>query len=394
MAIKSRKVGFFDRFRRYGTFLRLYGSFGVIMVVIVSALITVMLIISLQFTLVLQPEPTGIYKPQNILLLPGVNEYVPSTIAVWLAFVLTIAIHEFGHAVLCRVEEIRVKSTGILLAVIPIGFFVEPDEEELEQKRGMPKMRMFGAGITNNIVVGLICFGLMVLVIGMAVPTHTPVIQGVYKDYPAALAGVPPGSIVEKINGIGVTTREDVAAFMNTTKPGDTVMLQVGKAGQSSVYSLTLAEWPMEYSSYSSGFMGVYYYDGSILTTAARNFLAPAGFFHLMVVPFDTSFTGQYIRILAFDMPEMAYFTVPFDQSYWGIVHLLFWCGWININVGIFNAIPMIPLDGGYILKEGVERLLEKKGWQRYAPHVTASVSYVLFMMLISLILLPYLLHM
>ena len=35
---------------------------------------------------------------------------------------------------------------GVLLAVIPIGFFVEPDEEELEQKKGMHNMRMLGPG--------------------------------------------------------------------------------------------------------------------------------------------------------------------------------------------------------------------------------------------------------
>ena len=139
-------------------FSRIYGSIGVIIVVVGLGPHYIPAPFRPQYTLVLQPEPTGIYQPQNILLLPGINDYVPSTFAVWFAFVLTIAIHEFGHGILCRVENIKVKGIGALIAVIPIGVFVEPDEEELDKAKGMPKMRMFGAGIMNNLVVAVICF--------------------------------------------------------------------------------------------------------------------------------------------------------------------------------------------------------------------------------------------
>jgi membrane-associated protease RseP (regulator of RpoE activity) len=161
MAIKTNRIGFFDKFTKFRSFFRIYGSAGVIAVIIVSVFITFMLFVSVRYTLILQPEPTGIYKPQNILLLPGINEYVPSTLAVWLAFIITIGVHEFGHAILCRVENIKVKTMGALIAVIPIGFFVEPDEEELESTKGMAKVRMYGAGITNNLVVGFSCFVLL-----------------------------------------------------------------------------------------------------------------------------------------------------------------------------------------------------------------------------------------
>ena len=116
------------------------------------------------------------------------------------------------------------------------------------------------------------------------------------------------------------------------------------------------------------------------------------GVLQFLIIPFDTSANAQFLRILAFDSPDEQYYQVPFD-GYWGIVHLLFWCGWININVGIFNAIPMIPLDGGYILKEGVDRILDRRGLLKWAPHVVSTVSYVMLVMLMSLILLPYLLH-
>lgn len=100
------------------------------MVIVISVVMTILLVLSASYTFQRCVDPRG-YAPQNILLIPGLNESMsPPPIAVWLAFVVTIMIHEFGHGILSRVENIRVRSMGALLFVLPIGFFVEPDEEE------------------------------------------------------------------------------------------------------------------------------------------------------------------------------------------------------------------------------------------------------------------------
>jgi len=392
LAIKTNRVGFFDKFAAFRTFFRIYGTTGVIVVIIVSVFITFMLFLSVRYTLLVQPEPTGIYKPQNILLLPGINEYVPSTLAVWLAFIITIAIHEFGHAILCRVENIKVKTMGALIAVIPIGFFVEPDEEELDKTKGMAKVRMFGAGITNNLVVGFSCFFLLILCMGLVTPVSQPVIHGVYKDYPAASAGILPGSIVTAVNGVPVNSRADVSTILNTTKPGNPLTLTVEKDKIMKDYPLTLSAWPGDVPDRTSGFMGVEYYDGATVMSVIQGMLSPIGFFQFLIVPFANDSGVQFLRILAFETPDTIYYQVPFE-GFWGVVHLLFWCAWININVGIFNAIPMIPLDGGYIFKEGVDRLLDRRGLLKYSSYVTGAVSYLMLIVLVSLIALPYLLH-
>jgi membrane-associated protease RseP (regulator of RpoE activity) len=392
LAIKTNRVGFFDKFVTFRTFFRIYGTTGVIAVIIVSVLITFMLFISVRYTLLVQPEPTGIYKPQNILLIPGINEYVPSTLAVWLAFIITIAVHEFGHGILCRVENIKVKTMGALIAIIPIGFFVEPDEEELDKTKGMAKVRMFGAGITNNLVVGFSCFFLLILCMGLVTPVSQPVIHGVYKDYPAASAGIPTGSIVTAVNGFPVNSRADVSTILNTTKPGNTLTLTVEKDKIVKDYPLTLTAWPDGSQDRTSGFMGVEYYDGAAVMSVIGGMLSPIGFFQFLIVPFANDSGVQFLRILAFETPDTLYYQVPF-AGFWGVVHLLFWCAWININVGIFNAIPMIPLDGGYIFKEGVDRLLDRRGLLKYSSYVTSTVSYLMLVVLVSLIALPYLLH-
>jgi membrane-associated protease RseP (regulator of RpoE activity) len=109
-------------------------------------------------------------------------------------------------------------------------------------------------------------------------------------------------------------------------------------------------------------------------------------------VPFDMSLEGQYLKVLAFDTIETSYYTVPFP-FFWDILHLLFWSSWININVGIFNAIPMVPLDGGYIMQEGVTRFFERRKMVNIAKYIVGGISWLMLFMIISIILLPYLFH-
>jgi hypothetical protein len=99
MAIKTEKVGFFDRSIQFSTFLRVYGTLGVAMVVIVSALMTIMLFFSIQHIVVQRPPLTAANDLKNVLAIPGVNDFIPFTFAVWLGLLATMVVHEFGHAV-------------------------------------------------------------------------------------------------------------------------------------------------------------------------------------------------------------------------------------------------------------------------------------------------------
>ena len=393
MAIKTERVGFFDWFQKLRRPLRAYATLGVAMVVVVSAFMTLALLLAVPQLLVHTPEPTGIYDPRNILAIPGVNQAIPITAAVFIGLLLTIVIHEFGHAILARVEDMRVRSMGILIAVIPIGAFVEPDEADVDAAKGMPKIRMFGAGITNNIVAGLICFGLMFLLVGMATPLAVPLVQGVYKDFPAADAGLQGYSVITGINGISVTDQEEISAIMDGTRPGEVITLTAEKDGIERTYTLTLSEWPEVLGGdRDSGFMGVYYYNAVAVkehlgNVADLGFLAPL---YLTIAPIDAFIQGntQQLAILLADTPEQIAWEEPFP-FFWGTVHLAFWLGWFNLLVGMFNAIPIVPLDGGYIMKEGVERFFERLGWSRYAHRVVASISGFVTVMLILLITMP-----
>ena len=395
MAIKTERVGFFDRAIPFSTFLRLYGTLGVVMVVLVSVLMTLMLLISVMHILVQQPELTMANDPKNVLAIPGVNDFIPFTFAVWFGLIVTMIVHEFGHAILCRVEGIRVKSMGVLLAVIPIGAFVEPDEGDQERSTGLPKIRMFGAGITNNILVGILCFALMIALLGYAVPVNTPLVKAVYVDTPAHAAGLPPNSIIREVNGVPISDRADVTAVLDKTVPGDSIAVLIEHKGIAEEYQLTLAPWPTEMSGKTSGFMGVSYYDAPLVREQFDMLSTPIGTIILLATPIYTIMepvSWGHFGLLTIDSVDSTMWEVPFAE-FWFVIQILFWCGWFNFVVGTFNALPLIPLDGGYILKEGVERLMERRGWLQYSGSVVSAISYGMLAVLLAVVILPILLN-
>ena len=83
---------------------------------------------------------------------------------------------------------------------------------------------------------------------------------------------------------------------------------------------------------------------------------------------------------------------VPFPQ-YWTVIQFLFWCGWFNLVVGTFNALPLVPLDGGYILREGVDRIMDRRGLLKYSAYVSGAVSYVMLAVLLAVVILPLVLN-
>ena len=301
-------------------------------------------------------------------------------------------IHEGGHAILCRVEKIAVKSMGLLFLIIPIGAFVEPDEEGVKSAASWPRMRMYGAGIMNNIVIGLVSFMLLIALIGLAIPSQEPIVVGLYNNYSAQAAGVETPSIIRTINGESVSTISEVSKILNLTKPGDHILMGFEKDGKIKDYVLNLSEWPKEMDNLNSGFMGISYYRPDVVSVV-QHLYSPIGILFLLSVPFNPTAEGQYFRILGFDVNDTSYYSVPFP-GYWELIHLLYWSGFINLAAGLFNALPMIPLDGGYIFKEGTERLLSRRGLSKYTDHIVSMVSSGMIILLLAIFFLPYLFHM
>ncbi|MEA1944438.1 MAG: site-2 protease family protein [Euryarchaeota archaeon] len=243
-------------------FWRLFGDVGIPMMLI-GMFIMFMLVILTDYAMLqslynhAMPVPEKYNAPQNIFLIPGLNEFIP---LVWgaIGLIVTLVVHELAHAVLCRVEGVDVKSMGLLTLIVPIGGFAEPDEEQLFGKKEESKksatesgydrqvseivtvsngisrksrMRILVAGVMANFVVALIAFSLFFgPVIGGIAPVSDVVIASVEENSSAAQAGIKEGMAVTKVDNTTIRTVHDF--YSHIAARADTPMVISVQEGQ------------------------------------------------------------------------------------------------------------------------------------------------------------------
>jgi membrane-associated protease RseP (regulator of RpoE activity) len=208
---------FLDRLARRRRFWRAWANVGVgvALVVMVGMLF---FLLTAAVSVADQPAGTPVQNPQNALVIPGVNEFLPLTVAgeIVLGLLLGMVVHEGGHGLLCRVEDIDIESMGLaLLAVIPIGAFVEPDEESREESSRGAQTRMFAAGVTNNFALTAITLALLFgpVVASIGVAPGAPV-GDTLTGSAAAEAGLAYGDRIVAVNGTAVENPADLDAAL------------------------------------------------------------------------------------------------------------------------------------------------------------------------------------
>ena len=115
---------------------RLFGNAGILFSAIGMVFIAALILFS-EYSLIKTFFEGSVIQPgqqnelQNILLIPGINDYIPFFWGV-IALIVTLVVHELMHAVLARAEDIRLESVGVaMVAVAPIGGFAKIDAKEL-----------------------------------------------------------------------------------------------------------------------------------------------------------------------------------------------------------------------------------------------------------------------
>jgi membrane-associated protease RseP (regulator of RpoE activity) len=200
---------------------------GVALVVMVGSFF---LFLQAAIRTVQSPEPTAINQPRNFLVIPGVNDFLPLSMAPEIVFGLLVGlvVHEGGHGLLCRVEDIDIESMGVvLLTVLPIGAFVEPDEESQRKANRGARTRMFAAGVTNNFVVTILAFVLLFgPVVGAIGVAPGVAVAGSYDGSPAGEAGLSGGDRIVGVAGQPVENESQFDEAWAQTE-GESVTLSV-----------------------------------------------------------------------------------------------------------------------------------------------------------------------
>lgn len=270
--------------------------------------------------------------------MPGSSIYIPFVYGL-IALATVLVVHEFSHGIQAIGEKISIKSIGLLLFAILPGAFVEPDEDELKEAKRTSRLRVYAAGSVANITLALIAI-ILVSLISAGIPSFFEedgiAIDRIVSNSPSD-GVLKEGMVLQSIDNHEINNSTDYIDMISSYRPGDNVTVQTDQGS----YSLTLDKNP---NNESRGFFGIQANKHFALT---NNSLGP-----LPWVLFE-------------------------------FLELFQWIFMLNLGIGLFNLLPLKPLDGGYML----EILLSYKlSEEQYKPVVNALSVVMAMIIVFSLI--------
>jgi membrane-associated protease RseP (regulator of RpoE activity) len=328
--------------------------------------------------------------PQSNLLIPGLNPYLPWTYG-WIALVLTIIIHEAGHGIVARVYNIKIESTGIVLILgFPIGAFVNIAQEELSRTPLKQKSAILTAGPLNNMVIAVVSLVALFFITSTLTPISTNIIHqsgvvvvGVGDHTLAGSIGLSKGSVIETVAGQKVHGTDDLGKFLRSNLGKTVNIAWKDKAGHQIIRSVPIPQFVEA----GRGILGITITDVAPDPTQVLS-------------RYKNAFGSNPIALLL--PPTMAQGSVPYSDlmaheyhsnvlgsAFPLVANMLFWLWFINFNVGIFNALPIGPLDGGQFYKSLIEnRIRSRPSTLKNAPTL---VTLVMTAIVVMAVLLPWL---
>ena len=399
---------------------RFWRGYGTVAIGIVAVFMFLMLALLVWQSFIVVQIPPGVIKPQQMLGIPGVNPVIPLWYGIF-GLAVAMLVHEFAHGILTRAGKMTVKSLGLLYLVVPIGAFVEPDEEQLAHVDRGRRSRVFAVGPATNIIVAFLVVAIFAwgfmdnleqaeegVVLNYIIDEQTVELEDGTEarlKTPASTAGMQPWCTLMAIESLTdpplgadgqnlsvIRTNQDFLDTMGRSQGGQEV--RVYWYWSDSHYDASVILWDKgevygdDYS--GQGYLGA----GSYLIYEVPAGEYPDAMAHPMSYVDDaTSFRNMtffYIS-LPFTNPSLqppppgvtqafevtGSMAVIGDTLFWVIANLLYWIFWLNIMVGIFNALPAIPLDGGYIFRDGISWMLEKLRPTRQASEVDITATKV-----------------
>jgi membrane-associated protease RseP (regulator of RpoE activity) len=332
--------------------------------------------------------------PFSPFLIPGLNPILPLKIApiIIIAIIIAVFIHEGGHGIVARVYNIKVESTGILLFLgIPVGAFVNIEQEELAKASLKQRSAILTAGPLNNMILATVSLIAIYFVISTLTSLSTSSepqsgveVTGVNDGSLAGAIGLSKGSIIKTIAGQNVHSIEDLSTLLRSNLGHNIKVTWQDRTGEKITRSVSL---PASVGA-NRGILGILIKDvapdpsivlkryKSAFSSNPLVWLLPPTVNNGTAVPYSDSMASKYeSNVLGSSFPIVA--------------NMLFWLWFINFNLAIFNALPIIiPLDGS----QWYNSLIESKTTSKTNRVKNASqlLSIVMTMIVLMQFVLPW----
>ncbi|MDD1747780.1 MAG: site-2 protease family protein, partial [Methanomassiliicoccales archaeon] len=233
-------------------------------------------------------------------------------------------------------------------------------------------------------------------------------------------AGLKPGMILAMLNGTTIHNQPDLQATLNQTQPHDEVSLiayqydsDVGAYVLAPIDTVTLSSRKDYYMQVDPSLVNESFVDHGFLgvNTAymGMGVTSPESILQRLAYPFayaddPGSFVGSALLFIALPFQGLAPIESPLTDLFeptgfmagmpasifWFISNCLYWIFWINLMVGMTNVLPAVPLDGGYLFRDGLDALIQKvrkgaseKDRARYVATITYLLAIFVFMLII-----------
>ena len=391
-----------DRWARFKRFWTAMSDLGIALSVLAMGVIVALLVFGAVVSTRLTPSQAP--SVTEAVGLPGINPFIPIGYGI-IALVVGIVLHELSHGVVARSQNIGVKSLGILWCVLPVGAFVEQDDAQMMAASRRKRDRVAAAGVLANFGLAvLFFFALSGLVASSVQPNANGVaVAEVQSGSPAANLTLAPGNIITSINGTATTTATLFESALANSKPGENVSISYysARVGRTVTTSVTLATNP---NNRSRGFLGV-----------AVSVLTPVELKQTLIWP-PGSTQGPVVGAIYWVIlplgglepiqgPTADYFhiTGPLgganSGAFWIAANILYWLAWMNLLLGLSNALPLVPLDGGLLFRDFAASVAARvrRGWseatlEQFAGRAVTVSSLLVLLLLVWQFVVPRLL--
>ena len=320
---------------------------------------------------------------------------------------IVVLIHEFGHFIFAKKAGIYVyefsigmgpqlfkfhrknDETEYSIRLLPIGGYVQMAGEEIEEDDEVPKEKQMIhkkwyqrfltviAGIMFNFLLAIVIFFIVGLVNG--VPTETTTVAEVTKNSAAYKAGLQPGDVILKINDKNIVSSDHLMLLVQVNGK-DKMNVTIERDGKEQAIQITPKKVKVDGQV-------TYQYGFSLQNHLVHNFWMAVqyGFTKMFSLIHQMILIIWYLLIGKLSLSSLAgpvgIYTVVDQTAKAGFLSLVYLVGFLSLNVGFINLLPIPAFDGGRLLFLIIEKI---KG-SPVNPKIENTVHAIGFILLMIL---------